>query len=469
MVFTVCGELDKVAAAAIDTRGFGSVDGVGLAIVDMSEVTVIDSAGMRCVEHLEAMVSAAGARFELRDPSPIVRHVVDALRIATKALDSRSLEHPPRRTNERNPNDNPVWVVAAEGGEGPAGSGARPSWSDPASSGQHASHLSWTLSPIPVITARAADVEIGCETGDTAAAELWSALHGVPVASRLRSDRWAIHERVNDRFAGAIRAACGDGDTIWIHDYRLLLTPVAVRSLMPDVKIGFSLHTSFDAAAMSMLSRAEAIGRNLAACDLIGVQTLADADQLDAFLAGAGIADAPPIMVSPTSIDPHHVLAVADRAAASPLVCALEQRVGTRDLITAVDNLDPTAAIVERIAAYDLALRLGVLDPHRVHIVQIVNLGKRQYAAEHHAKRVDIERRVHAFNATWTATGRHPMLETHFGTVGYDDTLAILRRSRLGVVTPTRAGMGTMAKEFAVLAQDTGGVLVMSDRAGAAA
>lgn len=57
VVFTVYGELDASAVAAIAAQGIRRVGDIGVTFSDLSGVTPIDRAGVRCGENLAAGVA----------------------------------------------------------------------------------------------------------------------------------------------------------------------------------------------------------------------------------------------------------------------------------------------------------------------------------------------------------------------------------------------------------------------------
>lgn len=82
MLFVVAGELDAGAARAISDRCrryFGGVDEV---TVDLSAATLVDSAGVRLIEILEWVVRESGGRFAVRNSSPIVQRMLDAIGVS---------------------------------------------------------------------------------------------------------------------------------------------------------------------------------------------------------------------------------------------------------------------------------------------------------------------------------------------------------------------------------------------------
>lgn len=65
------------------------------------------------------------------------------------------------------------------------------------------------------------------------------------------------------------------GDTVWVHDYHLLLVPVMVReALGPDAKIGFFLHVAFPSSEIfRCLAHRKQLLEGMLGSTLIGFQT----------------------------------------------------------------------------------------------------------------------------------------------------------------------------------------------------
>src|SRR4029079_13004835 len=64
------------------------------------------------------------------------------------------------------------------------------------------------------------------------------------------------------------------GDLVWVHDYQLMLVPAMLNKAMPELKIGFFLHTPFPSFETFRChpKRRELIAGMLGA-DLIGFHT----------------------------------------------------------------------------------------------------------------------------------------------------------------------------------------------------
>ena len=85
---------------------------------------------------------------------------------------------------------------------------------------------------------------------------------------------WEQYKRVNEYFYSIIEKAIGKNDTIWIHDYQLMLLPKLIKDNFPETKIGFFLHIPFPSYEIFRLLpwRNEILGGILGS-DLIGFHT----------------------------------------------------------------------------------------------------------------------------------------------------------------------------------------------------
>ncbi len=294
---------------------------------------------------------------------------------------------------------------------------------------------------------------------------LWPALHGIEEHLRYRHAYSDAYEAYNRGFADATVQWCAPGDRVWVHDYHLLLTPGMLTSSRPDLRVGLSMNTPFDASTMGPLRDAAAIAASLSACDLLGLQTIADVDQVCAFLADHGQPEPATIRVSPISIDPDRLL---DEMTDTAFAAQLRRRAGSRTVIVGVDRLDYTTGILERLVAYDHAFRHLGLDPENVHIVQIAR-PRRTDLANYRGLRVELERVAHRLEVDWRRIDGSSPFELHLEPLERSDVLAALASADVAMVTPRRDGMNLVAKEFSILTEQAAGVLVLSDRSGAAA
>ena len=74
---------------------------------------------------------------------------------------------------------------------------------------------------------------------------IWPLFHYFLKYSEFELNYWDTYKSVNQKFADAIIENSDEDDTIWIHDYQLMLVPQMVREKRPDTTIGFFLHIPF--------------------------------------------------------------------------------------------------------------------------------------------------------------------------------------------------------------------------------
>ncbi|TMW62491.1 hypothetical protein Poli38472_005109 [Pythium oligandrum] len=85
---------------------------------------------------------------------------------------------------------------------------------------------------------------------------------------------WRAYESANESFADTIAEIYNEGDSVWIHDYHLMLLPSLLRQRIPPCHIGWFLHTPFPASEVycRLPVRAELL-RGVLQSDLVGFQT----------------------------------------------------------------------------------------------------------------------------------------------------------------------------------------------------
>jgi len=74
---------------------------------------------------------------------------------------------------------------------------------------------------------------------------LWPNFHYFNQYAEYEEHYWEAYQKVNQKFADIITKIAEPNDTIWIHDYQLLLLPEMVRKNFSDISIGFFLHIPF--------------------------------------------------------------------------------------------------------------------------------------------------------------------------------------------------------------------------------
>lgn len=308
----------------------------------------------------------------------------------------------------------------------------------------------------------------------------WPLAHDRPDLVRFDIGDAAAFRRISGRFADAIMTMAQPFDVIWIHDYHLIPLARALRDRGWRGPVGLYLHTPFPKVEnLRHLPVAEAMARDFAAFDQIGLQTRADEEKLQSFMgqprppqADTTIYAPPlavkalPTRVSPVGIDTRaFARAAARRQPMDRRFAEAFAQLGDRKAVIAVDRLDYSKGIAERLCVYETFQRLHPDCAAQVGLIQVAPTGRKAIAAY----RAEEERVRAAHEAIISAYGpQSSFLLTE--AVARDSLALAYRRARVGLVTPLRDGMNLVAKEY-VAAQDPEdpGVLVLSREAGAAA
>lgn len=309
---------------------------------------------------------------------------------------------------------------------------------------------------------------------------LWPLLHYRLDLMRFSPRHAAAYRKINRLFARRVRELLEPDDLIWVHDYHLIPLGRCLRELGVKHPIGFFLHTPFPPRQIaSALPNHRELFRDLAAYDLVGLQTEPDVDCfLDYVRAELGGSLLPRggfyahgrysrAEAFPIGLDVANVERMAEEAEGSPPVKRLRQRFADRDLIIGVDRLDYTKGIAERFRAFAEMLSRQEAAKRRVSLLQIAQPTRTE--VPNYVRLRDRATRVAGeINASYSDLDGSAI---HFLNRSFDrDTLAGLYRiSKVGLVTPFRDGMNLVAKEYvaAQRAEDPG-ALVLSRFAGAA-
>ncbi|WP_432708728.1 trehalose-6-phosphate synthase, partial [Pedobacter sp.] len=68
---------------------------------------------------------------------------------------------------------------------------------------------------------------------------LWPVFHYLVTYAHFEQEYWEAYKSVNEKFRSVVATKLQEGDTVWVHDYQLLLLPGMIRAVEPHVTIGF--------------------------------------------------------------------------------------------------------------------------------------------------------------------------------------------------------------------------------------
>jgi len=289
---------------------------------------------------------------------------------------------------------------------------------------------------------------------------------------------WKAYQRVNRHFYEATIRIAEPGDTIWIHDYHLMLLPQLVRQELPEAKIGFFLHIPFPSSEIfRLLPWRKEILEGLLGADLIGFHTygyvrhfinsarylLGHEHSMGQLVVGDRVVK---IDAFPMGIDYERFSEGACDLAVQREARDIREKAGDRTLIFSIDRLDYTKGILQRLQAFDRFLTSNPEYRERVHLMLAVTPSRTK--VEHYsALKRRIDEHIGEINGKHGTVGWVPVWYS-YRTLPFNSLLAWYSAADIALITPLRDGMNLVAKEFVASKCNAKGVLVLSEVAGAA-
>jgi trehalose 6-phosphate synthase len=315
-------------------------------------------------------------------------------------------------------------------------------------------------------------------------AVLWPLFHDLLGQCHFKPAFWYAYLAVNEKFANCVLEHGREGDFIWVQDYQLIHVAELLRRHEEDARIGFFLHIPFPPLDILLkLPWRGQILRALLSYDLLGFQTPRDTRNfltcIENLLPEMEIDDGGPITevrvgsrrvrvgAFPIGIDFKSYEDSARSGEVSRRMLELRERMGPAELILGVDRLDYTKGLIERLEAFRNALQRHRELRERVILFQVV-VPSRERVLEYQTLKADVERLVGEINGEFSSAGWVPV-QYHYKSLARRDLIALYRMARVGFVTSIKDGMNLVAKELCAAQVDGGGVLVLSEFAGAAA
>ncbi|MFZ5471731.1 MAG: bifunctional alpha,alpha-trehalose-phosphate synthase (UDP-forming)/trehalose-phosphatase [Myxococcota bacterium] len=308
-------------------------------------------------------------------------------------------------------------------------------------------------------------------------AVLWPLFHYFVGSLPLEVRDFDVYQHVNQRFADVVASQYRSGDLVWIHDYQLMLVPQLLRQRLPDARIGFFLHIPFPSSEVfRCLPYRERILEGMLGADLVGFHTPAYMRHFSSsvLLTLGQATDVDRIRwkrrtvrlgVFPMGVDAAHLAQVAREEEVLRQVREFRDDTDGQVLV-GIDRLDYTKGIPRRLLAYEHLLRQHPELRGKVRLVQVAVPSRTNVGAyQEFRDQVDaLIGRIHGEFATPTWVPVHYL----FRALSEREVVGLYRAADVMLVTPIRDGMNLVAKEFVASRVDEGGVLVLSELAGAA-
>jgi trehalose 6-phosphate synthase/phosphatase len=309
---------------------------------------------------------------------------------------------------------------------------------------------------------------------------LWPVFHNFPSQLRFDAKSWEAYVEANRIFADKVVERYKPNDLIWVHDYHLMLLPQMLRDKLPDAAIGFFLHIPFPSSEIfPVLPRREELLEGLIGADLLAFQTHGHLQQFRAALlrvlgmeskiAELAVGSRPVRLEAlPIGIasEEYTHLSNGDEKTAQHHAEWVERYRG-RKVLLAVDRLDYTKGVPERLRAYAHLLRSSPGLKEKVVLIQIA-VPTREAIDTYQDLRTEVNRLVGEVNGKLGTPGWTPLVYIN-RSIEKSELVGLYKLADVCWIGSLRDGMNLVAKEYVACKPQGDGVLVLSEFAGAAA
>jgi trehalose 6-phosphate synthase/phosphatase len=310
---------------------------------------------------------------------------------------------------------------------------------------------------------------------------IWPLFHYFPSFAKFEEADWIDYVKVNEIFRDAIVKVAEPGDTVWVHDYHLMLLPKLLREKIPDLSIGFFLHTpfpSYDVFRTLPTRWRKEILEGILGADLIGFHTI---DYTQHFLRcilrilgvdnnfGQLVIDgerAVRVDTFPMSVDYQQIRETIKTDQVQTEAQKLRSTLGNLKTVLSLDRLDYTKGIKHRLEAF--ASFLSKYPEWQRKVVLLLSVVPSRLGSEHYPEmKEEIDKLVGSINGKFGTIDWTPIVY-RYRFLPYNELLGLFTVSDVALVTPLRDGMNLIAKEYVASRANQTGVLILSEMAGAA-
>lgn len=311
---------------------------------------------------------------------------------------------------------------------------------------------------------------------------LWPLLHLQLGRVQFDAEAWRAYRRVNQRFADAVLEVAEKGDRVWIHDYHLALVPGMLRAAQPELEIGLSWHVPWAPPdVVRTLPWLREILEGMLGADQIGMALarygrhfLASVDELchaPVKLTGDGCGD---ITFSGRTSRVGVFTQGCDyawweqkaRAARGGRAVRLRRNLNAEKLALAVDRLDQTRGVIERLRAIERFFDRFPSWRGRLVFCQIA-VPSRTRVEEYRDRKREVDELVQAINARFQQASWMPVRYL-YRAFDPEDLAVYYAAADIALCTPLADGVSFVPSEYLASRTREDGSLILSPLCGAA-
>lgn len=316
---------------------------------------------------------------------------------------------------------------------------------------------------------------------------IWPLFHYFNQNIDHRQEYWEAYIKVNQKFADKVLEVVDDGDTIWVHDYQLLLVPQMIRAKKPNVTIGFFLHIPFPSfEVFRILPWRKELIEGLLGADLIGFHTY---DYERHFFSCVRRLLGHEVSFNQIHLEDRIILADAfpmgidynkfESKAKEVFQKSLPEKselhreiekyflmAPERKLVLSIDRLDYTKGIPNRIRAFEYFLENYPEYRNRVTLIMLV-VPSRAEVEQYKQLKSEIDELVGRINGQFGRINYTPIWY-FYRSLPFNNLIELYSSCDVALVTAVRDGMNLVAKEYIASRVNQTGVMVISEMAGVA-
>ncbi|AJS79165.1 Tps3p [Saccharomyces cerevisiae YJM1208] len=306
---------------------------------------------------------------------------------------------------------------------------------------------------------------------------LWPTLHyqipDNPNSKAFEDHSWDYYQKVNQKFSDRIVSVYKPGDTIWIHDYHLMLVPQMVREKLPKAKIGFFLHVSFPSSEVfRCLANRERILEGIIGANFVGFQTkeykrhflqtcnrlLAADVSNDEVKYHCNIVS---VMYAPIGIDYYHLTSQLRNGSVLEWRQLIKERWRNKKLIVCRDQFDRIRGLQKKMLAYE---RFLIENPEYIEKVVLIQIciGKSS-DPEYERQIMVVVDRINSLSSNISIS--QPVVFLH-QDLDFAQYLALNCEADVFLVDALREGMNLTCHEFIVSSFEKNAPLLLSEFTG---
>lgn len=315
---------------------------------------------------------------------------------------------------------------------------------------------------------------------------LWPLFHYFMEYTSFERSEWESYKEVNQKFADVILENVNDGDTVWIHDYQLLLLPKLIRDKKPNISIGFFLHIPFPSFEIfRTFPWREELLEGMLGADLIGFHTYdyerhflssikrilrleVNFNNID-YLDRTVKVDSFPMGIDYNKF--YNAALVNDtqqKKERSELQRRLDDHIKSASdakIILSIDRLDYTKGIPNRLKAFEYFLNKYPQFKEKVRLI-LLAVPSRSNVPQYQKLKRETDELVGRINGEFATVSWTPIWY-FYRSMPFENLIDLYTTADIALITPVRDGMNLVAKEYVATRTNQDGVLILSEMTGA--